>query len=89
MDYSDKDVKNFLLSNRALYNTEPSQFAFQGYDTAKYFIGIVSKYGKNWRRKLEETEGKGLHSDFQFNGQTNAAVRRIVYRKDYTTGLEK
>ena len=23
------------------------------------------------------------------NGQTNAAVRRIVYRKDYTTGLEK
>ena len=89
VDYSDKDVKNFLLSYRALYNTEPSQFAFQGYDTAKYFIGIVSKYGKNWRRKLEETEGKGLHSDFRFNGQTNAAVRRIVYRKDYTTGLEK
>ena len=89
VDYSDKKVKDFLLSYRALYNTEPSQFAFQGYDTAKYFITLVSKYGRNWRHKLGETEGKGLHTDFDFNGQTNKAVRRIVYRKDFTTGLEK
>ena len=89
VDYTDPGVKKFLLSYRALYNTEPSQFAFQGYDTAKYFISLVSKYGKHWRKKLEETDQQGLHTDFDFSGQSNQAVRRIVYRKDYTTGLAR
>jgi hypothetical protein len=34
IDYDDPRVKNFLLKYRALFNTEPRQFAFQGYDIA-------------------------------------------------------
>ena len=85
VDYSRKDVQKFLLAYRALYSTEPNQFAFQGYDTASYFISIVSKYGGGWKYLLEGTSAKGLHTDFKFSGHKNTAVRRIVYGKDFRT----
>jgi len=85
VDYSRKDVQKFLLAYRALYGTEPNQFAFQGYDTAMYFINIVSKYGGGWKYLLEGTTAKGLHTDFKFSGHKNTAVRRIVYGKDFRT----
>ena len=85
VDYSRKDVQKFLLAYRALYGTEPNQFAFQGYDTAMYFINIVSKYGGGWKYLLEGTTAKGLHTDFKFSGHKNTAVRRLVYGKDFRT----
>ena len=78
-------MQKFLLAYRALYGTEPNQFAFQGYDTAMYFINIVSKYGGGWKYLLEGTTAKGLHTDFKFSGHKNTAVRRIVYGKDFRT----
>ena len=44
-DYDAEKVKAFVRSYRALYRTEPSQFAFQGYDLARYFASLVAKYG--------------------------------------------
>lgn len=85
VDYSRKDVQKFLLAYRALYGTEPNQFAFQGYDTAMYFINIVSKYGGGWKYLLEGSAARGLHTDFKFSGHKNTAVRRIVYCKDLRT----
>lgn len=94
VDYDDPRVKDFVLAYRALYRTEPSQFAFQGYDTARYFAGISARYGNYWLRALERTESKGLHTDFRFTREEggahqNTAVRRIVYNKDYTTEMVK
>ena len=94
VDYADEKVDAFVRSYRALFKTEPSQFAFQGYDTAMYFVTAVSKYGPGWTRMLEQDRGKLLHADFLFDADSrgnhqNKAVRRIVYRKDYTTVLEK
>lgn len=86
VDYSARAVKRFLLEYRALYNTEPSQFAFQGYDIASYFITLVSKYGDGWRIMMPNTVETGLHMEFRFSEGVNKGVRRIVYRKDYTTG---
>ena len=40
IDYESENVKSFLMRYRALYNTEPTQFAFQGYDIARYFLGM-------------------------------------------------
>ena len=78
-------MKQFLLAYRALYNTEPSQFAFQGYDTITYFARLVSRYGDHWMRMLETGTEKGLHTDFHFQGRRNQAARRVVYGKDATT----
>lgn len=90
VDYSDPEVRKFVLAYRALYNAEPNQFSFQGYDTAYYFIGMCSKYGRRWTKRLTDTKGNLLHTDFLFtrsdNGAlTNTAIRRTVYNKDSST----
>ena len=93
-DYDSPEVKAFVRAYRALYRTEPSQFAFQGYDTAKYFAGLCAKYGKRWTNALTRVDGTGLHTDFHFvpagrGSYRNTAVRRIVYNRDYTTELTR
>lgn len=90
VDYNDKAVNDFVLKYRALYNTEPSQFAFQGYDTVHFFTGLAFRYGKRWPKALELSREAGLHTDFLFapsgkDGYSNTAVRRILYKKDYST----
>lgn len=95
IDYDAPEVKKFLLTYRALYNAEPSQFAFQGYDVAYYFISTCYKYGSGWRRHLSTREKvKMLQSDYKFlrkydGGFVNNAIRRVVYEKDYTISLLK
>ena len=84
IDYDSQQVKNFLLKYRALYNTEPTQYAFQGYDIASYFIGMCSRYGNNWTMKLDDAETQMLQSIFRFTpiedgGYVNNGVRRLVY----------
>lgn len=89
IDYDSPAVKDFLLKYRALFNTEPSQFAFQGYDIARYFIDICSKYGNRWMEKLDETEKQMLQSTFRFvrseeGGHVNNGVRRIIYGEGWS-----
>ncbi len=84
IDYEDPKVQKFLLNYRALFNTEPSQFAYQGYDIAKYFIGLCSKYGSRWKEMIDREEASMLQSTFKFEktphgGYVNKGVRRIVY----------
>lgn len=89
INYDDPAVRNFLLKYRALYNTEPSQFAFQGYDIANYFVSMISKYGENWAQYLGEAEKSMLQSTFKCvkqgtGGYINTGVRRIVYGPKWT-----
>ena len=91
-DYDAENVKAFVRSYRALYRTEPSQFAFQGYDLTCYFVRLVAKYGNRWTRALRQVDGSGIHTDFHFEpartgSYRNTAIRRIVYNTDYTTEL--
>lgn len=87
VDYDNPEVNSFILAYRALYNTEPSQFAFQGYDTAHYFISMVSQYGDRWKEFLDKEKVCMLHLDFLFNRHengslSNGAIRRIIYKPD-------
>ena len=91
-DYDSDTVKSFIRTYRALYRTEPSQFAFQGYDLTRYFASLCAKYGNRWTRALDRVPGSGIHTDFRFvkvNGGAwrNTAIRRIVYNTDYSTEL--
>lgn len=88
IDYEDVRVKAFLMKYRALFNTEPTQFAFQGYDIAKYFIPLAYKYGGRWPEMLSESEKAMLQSTFRClregdGGFVNHGIRRIVYGKDW------
>ena len=91
-DYDADEVKSFVRRYRALFRTEPSQFAFQGYDLTRYFAGLVAKYGNRWTRALGQVNGSGIHTDFRFESARigsyrNTAIRRIVYNTDYSTEL--
>lgn len=87
IDYESNDVKNFLMKYRALFNTEPTQFAYQGYDVAKFFLGLCSTYGTDWKQHLEKSDRQMLQSLFSIRsgngGYINTGIKRIVYGKDY------
>ena len=89
IDYENPQVRDFLLKYRALFNTEPSHYAFQGYDIACYCISMYHKYGPQWQEKLDMNDRQMLQSSFMFrrtegNGWVNKGVRRIVYGKDWS-----
>lgn len=89
IDYNNPKVQEFLLKYRALYNTEPTQFAFQGYDLAKYFIDLCTKYGNRWNEMLDNSDVSMLQSTFRFRktgegGYINTGIRRIIYEDDWT-----
>lgn len=94
VNYEENAVKDFIKGYRALYNTEPTPYAFQGYDIATYFFQICSDYGKNWRDYLENNDKSLLQADFRFRGgegnegYVNTGVRRIVYGSDYSIMLK-
>lgn len=84
IDYEDPKVQEFLLKYRALYNAEPTQFAFQGYDLTSYFIGIIGKSGNRWTSRIEDSDASMLQSTLKFRrdgdgGYVNTGVRRIIY----------
>lgn len=98
IDYDQKEVQDFIMDYRALFNTEPTPFAFQGYDIILYFAGICSKYGNAWPAMLLLEEEELLQSGFRFSrvvvgqsevGFANTAIRRITYGPDYSVSLSK
>ena len=89
VDYESPLVKEFLLKYRALFNTEPNQFAFQGYDVTRYFADQYTKAGKNWKEGLDGNETEMLQSTFMLRkqpsgGHLNNGIRRIVYDNGYS-----
>ena len=92
VNYGSIEVDRFVHTYRALFRTEPSQFAFQGYDTACFFVRNVARYGRSWTHRLGRERIHGLHTDFLFEADDNdnshnVAIRRIIYQPDYTTVL--
>ena len=94
IDYSSDDVKRFLSRFRALYGTEPSAYAFQAYDIARYFLSSLLRYGRDFGEHTEEQKSSLLQTDFHFirkegeKGFTNSAVRQIIYKTDYSIELQ-
>ena len=93
-DFNNKNVSNFIMAYRALFNAEPNQFAFHGYDTLHYFVNLTRTYGRQWPKVLSNYTERGLQTDFRFvreegnSGYLNTAVRRVVYTPDYRIVLQ-
>lgn len=91
IDYDNADVKKFIKKYRTLFKTEPTQFAFQGYDVARYFLGLCAKYGEDWMQYAEDASM--LQSTFDLRssgcGYINGGIRRIVYGNEYSIEILK
>lgn len=95
IDYNLPETDNFIRSYRLYYEGEPNQFAFDGYDTARYFIPLAARYGEFWADSgLKEGFSRGLLTDFRFRreeggkGWVNAGLRRIRYSEDLNESVE-
>ena len=93
IDYDNERIKDFLLSYRALFGGEPTQFAYQGYDMGWFFIrNFATSERERERMTRLEDRYTGLQSDFLItdedgSGHVNSAVRRVVYQPDYSITL--
>ncbi len=94
IDYEEPETKKFVLAYRALYGSEPSQYAFQGYDLATYFIGLYTRYGAKWHKHLKSHPVQLRQVTFDFrkteNGSyLNYGTRRFIYEDNYKIRMIK
>lgn len=88
VDYDSPETMRFLRTYRALFNTEPTPFAFQGYDMMKYFT-MAALYIREHGGSFENVPLMHLlQSDIKFEktpdgGYVNTAARRIRFSKNY------
>ncbi|MBR1872989.1 MAG: LysM peptidoglycan-binding domain-containing protein [Bacteroidales bacterium] len=93
IDYDDSRVRDFIMAYRALYNAEPTQFSFSGYDIASFFVKSCHEGGPRWVERMTVVEPyRGLQADFLMSavedgGLVNTAVRRVVYTPQYRISL--
>ncbi|MBP5538521.1 MAG: LysM peptidoglycan-binding domain-containing protein [Bacteroidales bacterium] len=86
VDYDNPAVQRFLLKFRALYNTEPTAFAFQGYDLMKYMLilksGLPDRENQAINKRIDLLQESFLLKK-QGQGWINSATRGVVYGPGY------
>ena len=88
IDYSHPDDQDFVRKYRALFYTEPDDFAFQGHDVLSYFIVSLMRQGSAFIDHADLHPMQLLHCNLHFvredekSGWRNHATRNLVYDKD-------
>jgi len=87
IDYKDENVKSFVKNYRAKYGTEPTKYAFVGYDVAFYHAIAMSNYGRNFSAYYGQIQVPLLQSTYQLkrtddtSGFENQAVFILQYKE--------
>lgn len=96
VDYTDPKDQQFVLQYRALFSTEPDDFAFQGYDVLSYFIAAMTRMGTGFVDNADAVPMQLLHCNFDFqrdhekSGWRNRATRNLLYeRENFTISVAK
>ncbi len=85
VDYDDEGVREFVRRYRALYNADPGNFGFQGYDVGIYFIKALKRYGNDMINGISRFNQEGMQLNFRFDrrndsgGMFNEATKDLVY----------
>jgi LysM repeat protein/ABC-type branched-subunit amino acid transport system substrate-binding protein len=67
IDYTKPLVRRVVGQYREVYSAEPSQFSFQGFDVAYYFLSALQRYGKDFRNCLPEYKKELTQMNFSFS----------------------
>ena len=90
VDYKDTATQSFILKYRALYHTEPSQYAFSGYDIFYFFISAINDLQGAFRDFVPYYTLNLLQSNILFRkiseegGYVNIRTRDVEYQNDFT-----
>ena len=94
VDYGNSDTRDFVFKYRALFNTEPTAYSFQGHDILAYFLSLMQEEGSLFAANLQDHPMDLLQCSFNFvrsdekSGWHNCATRDLVYSKDYTISVK-
>lgn len=85
VDYSRPEVNSFIKKYRLLFNFEPGEYAFKGFDIGFYFGKLLSMYGEDYIKYLTKEDYKGLHNSFHFKhdhelGYINTSLMLLRYK---------
>lgn len=77
-------VRDFNEQYLGTFEVEPTEFAYKGYDTGRFFGELLSRYGKDYSKHLLQSTYQGLHNDFEFEfnprwGYVNNAIHFLKY----------
>jgi LysM repeat protein/ABC-type branched-subunit amino acid transport system substrate-binding protein len=88
IDYEELRVQEFVQKFRLKYASEPSTFAFRGYDLAMHFVANLNglkEFGPDYMLSVEET---GMQSKFGWTKRENGGYENSRSRIVDYTGLE-
>jgi len=90
IDYGNSKVNSFIEKYRSAYNSEPSQYSFQGYDIAMYFISSLGQSGKVFRGTHSDPRVDLLQTEYNFQKPSpyGGYINRTMYIMEYTNGYE-
>ena len=90
IDYGNSKVNRFIEKYRLAYSSEPSQYSFQGYDIALYFISSLGQSGKVFRGTHSNPQVDLLQTEYNFQKPSpyGGYINRTMYVIEYTSGFE-
>jgi ABC-type branched-subunit amino acid transport system substrate-binding protein len=66
IDYKSPKVIAFIKRYREMYDFEPDEYAFKGFDTGYYFGTLLAIYGREFAKHIAKDKYQGLHNNFNF-----------------------
>ncbi len=71
IDYNNRNTRNFIAKFRSNYSSEPSQYAYQGYDVMIGFLTSLWQSGRKFIVPGSESRLKLLQADYNFQRVSN------------------
>jgi hypothetical protein len=92
IDHDDTRVQRFIREYRTLYQNEPGDYAFLGFDVAFFYLTALHRFGPDFPIHFAEVTTEPLHMSFKLlkagveNGYRNENAVMLQYQE---TGLRK
>jgi LysM repeat protein/ABC-type branched-subunit amino acid transport system substrate-binding protein len=76
IDFQDSTIRKFSKSYQEIYTVNPSEYYFQGFDIAMYYLSNLKNQGPDFFLNLDKYNSEGVYTGFKF------------YKLDNQTGFE-
>jgi len=90
IDYGNPKVNTFIEKYRSAYDSEPTQYSFQGYDIALHFFASLGMSGKNFPSANPTPGVDLLQADYSFQKLSDFGgyMNQTLYIIEYTDSYE-
>lgn len=91
VNYDSLETEKMVLKYKMMYNTEPNEWGFLGYDIGLFFLGELQRSGTAFYNKWEGKSFDGIGTRFQMDrlapttGYENRASRMVKMENYYQT----